>query len=237
MVTSPIYSGRQVPSSYKIAFSAMLSGLCVGVLNEPIHSISEGTIVLLILKEFLVGMVLGLVANIFLFSVQFAGSLMDLQIGFSMANLFDPTIGLNTQLTGRFKNILAILVLFSINGHHLLIQGILTSFDWVGLQDTVPAWMDGSLSTYILECVKQMFLIGFMIAAPITGTLFVVDVSLGIIARTVPQMNIFAVAPPVKMMIHFLIYIFVLPSFFFLLKVLFENMFGSMHSILKIMGG
>lgn len=79
-------------------------------------------------------------------------------------------------------------------------------------------------------------MVGFMMAAPIVGTLFIVDISFGIIARTVPQMNIFAVAPPLKILLYFLIYIFILPSFFYLLKVLFENMFDSMDTILKIMG-
>ncbi|PFP30766.1 flagellar biosynthetic protein FliR [Bacillus sp. AFS073361] len=237
MVTAPLFSGRQIPAHYKIGFSAALSVLCVGVMKEPVGSVSEATIVLLILKEFLVGIVLGMAANILFYAVQLAGSLIDLQIGFSMANLFDPTFGTNTQLTGRLKNILAILVLLSTNCHHLLIQGILASFDWITLKELVPAWSDGRLSTFLLECLTQMFMLGFMMAAPIIGTLFVVDVALGIIARIVPQMNIFAVMPPIKILLFFLIYIFILPSFFYLLKVLFDNMFESMYSILKIMGG
>jgi len=236
MVTVPVFSGRQIPNRYKIGFSVVLSVLCVGVINEPIQSFPLGKMVLLILKEFMVGIVLGLVANILFYAVQLAGALLDLLIGFSMASLFDPTFGTNSQITGRFKNILAILVLLATNGHHLLIQGILASFDWITLQSSVPAWMDGRLSTFLMDCVQQMFMIGFMMAAPLIGTLFIVDVALGIIARTVPQMNVFAIFPPVKILIHFMMYIFILPGFFYLLKVLFETMFGSIHSILKIMG-
>ncbi|MDQ1146272.1 flagellar biosynthetic protein FliR [Bacillus sp. SORGH_AS 510] len=236
MVTAPLFSGRQVPTQYKIGFSVFLSILCVGLVKEPVDSLPESTIVLLILKEFLVGIILGLVGNILLYAVQMAGSIMDVLIGFSMASLFDPTFGTSAQLTGRMQNAIALLVLLATNGHHLLIKGILSSFDWISLQTTIPAFTDGKIATFLLECLQQMFLIGFMMAAPIIGTLFVVDVALGIIARTVPQMNLFAVFPPMKILIHFLIYIFVLPSFFYLLKVLFENMFGSMYSIMKLMG-
>ncbi|MFK9090590.1 flagellar biosynthetic protein FliR [Bacillus salipaludis] len=236
MVTVPVFSGRQIPNRYKIGFSVVLSVLCVGVINEPIQSFPLGKMVLLILKEFMVGIVLGLVANILFYAVQLAGALLDLLIGFSMASLFDPTFGTNSQITGRFKNILAVLVLLATNGHHLLIQGVLASFDWITLQSSVPAVMDGRLSTFLMDCVQQMFMIGFMMAAPLIGTLFIVDVALGIIARTVPQMNVFAIFPPVKILIHFMMYIFILPGFFYLLKVLFETMFGSMNSILKIMG-
>jgi flagellar biosynthesis protein FliR len=236
MVTAPLFSGRQLPVQYKIGISVVLSILCFGMVKEPIDTLPQATLVLLILKEFLVGIVLGMVATIFLYAVQWAGAIMDLLIGFSMASLFDPTFGTNTQLTGRFQNILAILVLLATNAHHLLIQGILASFDWITVQAMVPAIMDGRLSTFLLQIVGQMFMIGFMMAAPIIGTLFVVDVALGIIAKTVPQMNLFAVFPPIKILIHFLVYIFILPSFFYLLKILFETMFESMHSILKIMG-
>jgi flagellar biosynthetic protein FliR len=237
MVTVPLFSGRQIPVQYKIGISAVLAILCAGVIKEPVGSLPLGTISLLIFKELFVGIVLGLVANIMFYAVQLAGSLIDLQVGFSMANLFDPTFGTNTQLTGSLKNLLAILVMLSTNGHHLLIQGVLASFDWIHLQAVVPAWNDGQVSSLLLECFQQMFMIGFMMAAPIIGTLFIVDFSLGIIARTVPQMNIFAVMPPVKILIYLFIYILILPSFFYLLSVLFDSMFGSMSSILKIMGG
>lgn len=236
MLAAPVLSGRQIPAPYKIGLSVMLTVLCVGVVKGQVHSLSNGTIVLLIFKEFFVGLVLGMIANIMLYSVQFAGTLIDLQTGFSMATLFDPTYGTSVQLTGQFKNILAILFFFATDAHHLLIQGILASFDWVSVDASVPAWMDGRISTFFLVCLNQMFMVGFMMAAPIIGTLFIVDISIGIIARTVPQMNIFAVAPPLKILLYFLIYLFVLPSFFYLLKVLFENMYDSMDSILKIMG-
>lgn len=236
MVTVPVFSGRQIPNTYKIGFSVVLSILCVGIINEPIHSFALGTMVLLILKEFIIGIVLGMVANILFYAVQLAGALLDLQIGFSMASLFDPTFGTTSQITGRFKNILAILVLLATNGHHLLIQGILASFDWVSLQSFVPAMMDGRLSTFLLACVQQMFMIGFLMAAPLIGTLFIVDVALGIVARTVPQMNVFAIFPPVKILIHFGMYVIILPGFFYLLKILFETMFGSMNTLLKVMG-
>lgn len=236
MVTAPIFSGRQIPATYKIGLSAALSIVCAGAAHESILEITEGSIILLILKELMVGLVLGMVANILFYAVQIAGTLLDLQIGFSMASLFDPSIGMNTQLTGRLQNILAILVLLSTNAHHLLIQGILSSYDWIHLKDYLPSISDGRVSTFILECFNQMFVIGFMMAAPIMGTLFIVDVAIGIISKTVPQMNIFAVAPPVKILLHFALYIVILPSFFYLLKILFENMFDAMAGILRIMG-
>lgn len=236
MITAPIFSGRQFPATYKVGFSVLLSLLSFGLIHDPIETNPGWEIMMLIFKEALVGIALGLVTSIILYAVQVAGTLIDFQIGFFMGNMFDPTFGMNTMLTAHFKNILAILFLLSTNGHHLLIQGVLSSFDWVSLQAAVPAWMDGRVSTFLLDCIGKMFMIGFMMAMPIMGTLFVVDIGLGIVAKTVPQMNLIAIFPPVKILIHFLVYILVLPSFFYLLKILFELMFESMFSILKIMG-
>ena len=119
---------------------------------------------------------------------------------------------------------------------NLLANKTLLQLDWIALDALIPAWMDGRMSTFLLKCVAEMFMIGFMIALPIIGTLFVVDVGLGIVAKTVPQMNLFAIFPPIKILIHFLIYIFILPSFFYLLHVLFESMFDAMMMMMKIMG-
>lgn len=236
MVTAPVFSGRQIPAALKIGISVLFSFLLMSVTDVPVEPLTLGMFVMLLLKEALVGIALGLITSIFLYAVQVAGTVIDFQIGLFMGNMFDPTFGTNTMLTGQFKNICAILVLLATNGHHLLIQGLFVSFDWVPLLEAVPAWMDGRLSTFLLGSVAQMFMIGFMIALPISGTMFVVDIGLGIVAKTVPQMNLIAIFPPVKILIHFLIYIFVLPSFFYLLKVLFEIMFESMYSAIKIMG-
>ncbi len=236
IVTAPIFSGRQIPAQHKIGLSFVLTLVCISVVNEPLEPVADGMLILLILKEFLIGAVLGMIANIIFYAVQFAGTLIDFQIGFFMANMFDPTFQTNTQVTGQFKNVLAILVLLATNGHHLLIQGVLASFDWVGLKELVPAWSDGRMASQILDSVSQMFMAGFMMAVPIIGTLFVVDVALGIISKTVPQMNLIAIFPPVKILLHFTIYTFILPSFFYLLAKLFEMMYESMSSIMKIMG-
>lgn len=237
MVIVPLFSGQQVPNTYKIGISFVLTVLCFGVINDPIENPSMAILISLIIKEFFIGIFLGFIPKILLYAVQIAGSMLDIPIGFSMATLFDPSSGINVQLSGHFKNILAMLLLLATDGHHLLIQGILVSFDWVSLGTFVPSFTDGSLSTLLIENVKQMFIIGFMIAAPIIGIMFLMDIALGIMAKTVPQMNIFAVFPPIKLLLHFSVYMILLPSFFYLLKVLFETMFESMYAILKILGG
>jgi flagellar biosynthesis protein FliR len=236
LVTAPLFSGRQIPSIYKVGFGFALSVLCVGMVSQPIKDPALGTYVLLILKECFVGIVFGLVATILFYAVQLAGSLIDTQIGFSMVTMFDPNFGVPVTLIGQFQNLLAILIMLVTDGHHLLIQGILASFDWISLSNWVPAITDGRVSTFLLEGLQKLFMIGFMMAAPMIGTLFLVDVAMGIVARTVPQMNIFTVGLPIKISIGLLVYILILPSFFYLTIKLFQTIFASLQEILKIMG-
>ena len=234
--TAPVFSGRQIPARQKVAFSIVLSALCAGTINTHLDSVAMDMLFLLILKEAFAGAALGLAAAIFFYAVQVAGTLIDFQIGFLMANFFDPTFQTNTQLTGRLKNVLAVLILLATNGHHLLIQGLLASFDWIPLDSYIPAWSDGRLASFLLDCTAKMFQAGFMMAAPIMGTLFIVDIALGIISKTVPQMNLIAIFPPIKILLHFAVYLLVLPGLFYLMVKLFETMFTSMSSMMKIMG-
>ena len=81
-----------------------------------------------------------------------------------------------------------------------------------------------------------MFMIGFMMALPVSGTLFVVDIGLGIVAKTVPQMNFIAIFPPIKILIHFSTYILILPSFFYLLKFCLKSCLNQCFHMMKIMG-
>lgn len=236
LLVAPLFSGRQIPALYKVGLGFVLSILCVGMVSKPIKDPALGSYILLILKECLVGIGIGLAAMIIFYAVQLAGALIDLQIGFSMATMLDPSFGVPSSPIGQLQNLLAILVLLATNGHHLLIQGILASFDWISLLNWVPAFTDGRLSTFILMCLQKLFLIGFMIAAPMVGTLFLTDVALGIVAKTVPQMSIFTVGLPLKILGGFLIYILIMPSFFYLLIELFQTMFASIQGILKVMG-
>lgn len=235
-VSAPLWMNQQIPAQFKLGVAFLVSILVVGSVH-PDHSLAWDHIYfLLVLKEVFVGLCLGFFVSLLLYAVQLAGSFVDLQSGFAMASLFDPQTGIQEPLTGRFFHILAIVFFLSVDGHHLLIRGVIMSYEWVAIDSWLPAVTSENLVMLFLEIMKKMFWIAFLIAAPLVGTLFLVDIFLGILAKTVPQMNLFAVGVPVKLIIHFLVLYVFIPVFFYVLERLVSEMVHSFEQILSILG-
>lgn len=236
-VAAPILMMRDIPVPFKIGLAFFLAFITMSFPGLPEAVPLDTMFWLLLLKEVAVGICIGFTASLILYATQVAGIFIDMQIGFAIANILDPQTGVQTPLTGRFKYAFATLLLLSLNGHHLLIKGIFTSFEWIAVDAWIPTLSNGQVSQFLAEALSRMFQAAFLIAIPIAGTLFLVDVALGIVAKTVPQMNVFVVGLPLKIMVNFLILLFALPTLFFAFRKLFADVFESMAAMIKIMGG
>lgn len=239
-LTAPVFTNQGVPAVYKIGVGFFLSLLTFSVVGAETGTVSpplDGLYIMLVLKEAIVGLVLGFIAKLLLYAVQVAGGFIDIQVGFAIANVIDPQTGAQSPLTGNFKYILAILFLLSLNGHHMLIKGILTSYEAIPVGVMWEHLNTGSVAQLFVDTFVYMFTSAFMMAIPIVGSLFLVDVALGIIARTVPQMNVFIIGLPLKIAVSFAVMLIVLPGYFYLLKLLFAQMYKSMAELMKLLGG
>ncbi|MGG3466010.1 flagellar biosynthetic protein FliR [Neobacillus pocheonensis] len=235
-ITVPVLMTRTIPAPFKIGLSFFLAVLAAISIGDNETDAFTAGYPLLMVKEAIVGLGLGFIASIVFYALQLAGALIDIQSGFSMGAVFDPQSGTNANLTGRFKNALATLFLFSMDGHHLLIQGVLESYQWIHVDALVPALMDGRISTILLETFKSSFVCAFLLAAPLVFTLFLVDLVLGIIGKTSPQINLMVVGFSLKIGIYYFVLFLALPGFFLLLHTLFSQMFESISNMIRIMG-
>src|SRR5690606_29605433 len=138
-IVVPLFSYRTIPAQLKIAFAFLLSWMMYYTFSiEPF--VINGQYILLVLKEVVVGVAIGLVAYIIFSAVQIAGGFIDFQMGFAMANIIDPQTGVNVPLTGQFFNFLILLLLLAINGHHLLLDGIYYSYQFLPINQVFPAF-------------------------------------------------------------------------------------------------
>lgn len=236
---TPVFGTRNVPMAVKAGLAFFLTL----VLTPVVASTAAGTLymgytlselVVILLKEFMVGAALGLIAAFIFAAVQVGGMFIDLQVGFAMANVFDPMTGTSSPLTGQFKYSLAMLLFLGMDGHHGLLTGLLQSYQFV------PAGgftMTGSVVGTFLETFGLMFLIGLKIAVPIVTALFLTDVGFAILTRAVPQMNVFVLGMSVKLIVGGLMLIVVMPAFVYLLRGMFDTMFTQMDSLLRVLGG
>lgn len=235
-VTVPLFSYRTIPAIHRVGVSFVLSWMMYYTMNTAPIAI-DGAYFLLILKEMLVGLLIGFTAALVMAAVQVAGALIDFQMGFTIANVIDPHTGMQSPIMGQYFYMFALLFLLSVNGHHLLLDGIYYSYQLIPLEQGKFSLGSSSFAQYMIHAFQSMFVIAFQMAIPVVASLFLVDVALGIIARTVPQMNIFVVGFPVKIAVAFIVMIVVMSAIFAVVQHLFEMMLYAMRDVMKIIGG
>jgi len=233
-ITVPLFSYRTIPTMFKIGFSFFLSLVIMTSMEAPVLDVDH-IYFLLLLKEVAVGLAIGLIAYIILSAVQIAGGFIDFQMGFAIANVVDPQTGAQSPIIGQFFYMFAMLFLLSVNGHYLLIDGIFHSYQFITLEGFIE--INGTFSEFIIDTFNNMFIVAFQMALPIVGCLFLVDVALGLIARTVPQVNVFVVGLPLKILVSFLVLSVFLSLYMMLAKFIFETMFITMRQLMEILGG
>jgi flagellar biosynthesis protein FliR len=197
-VFAPIFSGRMIPVQAKVIVAGAISFALEPMVVHG-QTIPTGVdIVPLILKELLVGLAFALSLGVLAAGIQAAASIMDTMIGFSFAQLVDPLTQAQTAVVGQLYSMFTVIVFLLIGGDHLMIEGLDASYRLIPLGSVPSTTQLGAMAARDLT---QMFLIGIEVAAPVIVALALVDVSLALVARSVPQMNVFVVGLPAKIMV------------------------------------
>ena len=185
--------------------------------------------IVMVIGEFLLGLIIGWASFLVFAAVQMTGQLLDMQIGFGIVNILDPTSGTQLPLVGNLKYILALIVFLSSNGHHILLSAVFTSFKLIPVTGVV---FKTGLAGIMVDMVSGIFIIALKISLPVLITLLLTDVALGILARTMPQMNIFVVGVPGKIIIGIFMLSLALPFYILFLEVAFNGMYNDIYRLL-----
>ena len=217
----PIFGAQPVPFQLKIALALLLSVILFPlVMNSgPVlpGTFSTGLFVMVLIKEVLVGLAIGFVTSFLFTAVQFAGKLVDTEIGFGFVELVDPFSNEPVTVLGQLQVIIFTILFLMFNGHYFLIIAIQRSFELVPLMGV--QFPGGKLAFHITVLIGNIFVLAIKFAAPVYVTLVLTELALGVVARTVPQMNIFFVGLPLKIVVGMGSVFIVLP----LLASLFRN--------------
>lgn len=235
-VTIPLFSYKTIPSQLKIVLAFVLSWMMYYTFSIEAFTIN-GDYLLLVLKEAIVGLVLGLVVYIVFSAVQIAGGFIDFQMGFAMANIVDPQTGAQSPLMGQFFNFLLLLVFLAINGHHLVLDGIFYSYQFMPIDQFFPKFGDVESIEYIMKLFVAVFAIAFQMSAPIIATLFLVTLALGITGKTVPQLNIFVVGFPIKIAVGFILLVTMMGVMVEVMEKVIEMGIMGMRNLMIVLGG
>lgn len=236
-VVAPIFSSRTIPSTYKIGLSGMIALLILMIQGTNQVIPNDLGYILLILREVLIGLLMGYVAFLIFSVIQTAGSFIDIQIGFGIANVIDPMTGASAPVIGNFKYIIATLIFFSINGHHYLLDAVIRSYNWIPLSnDVFQRIYQGNVTEFLVRTFSQSFTLAFQMSAPLVVALFITDVALGFLARTAPQFNVFVIGIPLKIIVGLGVLLLLVPGFVYAFEHLFEIMFQALRNLFGTLG-
>ncbi|HHW30462.1 MAG TPA: flagellar type III secretion system protein FliR [Clostridiaceae bacterium] len=234
-VAAPVFGRNNIPMRLKVGFSFFLALIFTNIVDrsEVFVNSSVFEFFLILIKEFLIGIIIGYVSFLFFTSIYLTGQIIDMQIGFSMANIYDPASNIQIPLTANFYFIMSTVVFLIIRGHHLLIQGIFESYKSIPIGRAI---IDSSLTEIFVEIFGSIFVTGFKIAAPVTVSILIVDLFLGILSKTVPQLNVFIVGMPLKIFLGLALVMITIPAFILLLDGLFNDMWSIVLRFIREMG-
>lgn len=206
---APFFGTRGVPNRVKIAFSFFTALLLYQSLTPYREAVTYSTVfgyALIVMKETVTGLILGLGANMCLSIVNFAGSIADMETGLSMATLIDPATNQNTSITGVLYQYAMLLMLIASGMYRFLMGALADSFTLIPVNGAI--FRGESLLNAMMEFMTQYILLGFRIVLPIFCVILLLNVVLGVLAKVAPQMNMFAVGMQLKVMVGLLILFF-----------------------------
>ncbi len=200
VMVAPALGARPIPAQIKVCLSVLLALLLTPLQGTRAPLAPDWlAVALAVSREVVIGLLLGFAATLVFSSVRMAAHMVGVQIGFGFANTLDPLSTENASFLDSFYNLLAVVVFLNLGGHHALIAGLSGSLELmpVGDQDGPPSVVG-----------DRLILLGSMalttaasLAMPALGALLLTDAAMALVMRTIPQMNIFAVGLPIKMLV------------------------------------
>ena len=232
-IISLFFGSQNIPITMRVATAMTIAVVIFPVVDQ--HTIVEAPASVLsyglsVLSELFIGWLIGLVSYVALISISMAGKIMDLQVGYAMVQVMDPTSGQQNALIGSFLYNLAVIIFLVTDGHHFLLSGLVESFQIIPITGLN---LDTDIVDLMVDFTNGIFVSGMKVAIPVTFAILLTNVGLGILARTMPQLNIFVVGVPMHLVIGTFVLAMLIPFYVVFLDVLFNEMYGNITIALR----
>ena len=231
---SPFFGGLTIPANIRAGAAVAIAVLIFPVIVKESIVTAPANILMFfatVMQELIIGWMIGFIAFVVMAAINMSGKIMDLQVGFAVANLMDPNSGQQTPLIGGFLHNLAVIYLLVVNGHHFILAALVESFRSVPIDSIV--W-NPALSEFMIDLTAGVFLTGMKIAMPVTFAILITNVGMGILARTMPQMNIFVIGIPMHLMIGLFMLAMLMPFYILFLDVMFNGIYADISTAIKL---
>ncbi len=231
VMVAPVLGARPVPAQVKIGLSLLLTILLV-----PLQSVSEPvftdwlSILTAVSREAVIGLLMGFAGNLLFSAVHMAAQVVGVQIGFGFSNTIDPLSAQSSSFLETLYSLMAIIVFLGLGGHYALISGLSQSYEFAPIGGYSPAPIVGDR---LVALSSVAFGTAIRLALPVVGTMLLVDSAMALVIRSVPQMNIFVVGLPVKMVVGFLALIGLTPLTVSGISSLTHNVASAVSGVLR----
>jgi len=200
---NPIFSRRNIPSQVRGALSVILTMVIAPNVSFPDYVFSiDLKFFILILNQIFVGFCLGFIFNIFYYMMFFVGDFLDIQFGMSVAKIFDPAANIQKSLTGTYINIFFVLYFFMTDTHLTLIKLLAQSFSFIPFDGFL---LNQNTTQFILNLMTAVFSFSLKLIFPFIVVEFVLEISMGILMKLIPQIHIFIINLQIKMVVAILL--------------------------------
>jgi flagellar biosynthetic protein FliR len=205
IIFNPVFGRRNIPAVVRGGLIFVLSVFAITAItsNPEIDAMQAPAaanmiiFMLLLVKEFVFGYVIGLVVNIFFSVIFMGGEIMDMQMGMAMSKMYDPASNVQMPLTGNFYNIALMLLFFMTNSHLTLISVLMTSF---AVSPIGAAGFNQYMGIYLMRMFGDIFILSLKLAVPVIAAEFAAEAAIGVLMKTVPQINVFVVGLQLKIL-------------------------------------
>ena len=219
-----------IPVRIKLAIAVVLT-LIILPLHRAAYNVdmqSLTPLLVMMVQEIVIGVVLGATARVTLAALQVAGSVIAQQLGLGFVTTVDPTQGQQGLLIGNFLTLLGITLLFATDSHHLVISALNDSYKIFAAGEIVPS---GDVAALATRAFTAAFKIGTQLAAPFLVFGLVFNIGLGILARLMPQMQVYFVGVPLSILLGFLIFALVIAT---MMGTFLDYFAGVMHGLMPL---
>lgn len=201
----PFYGSKNLPAQFKIGLIIAITLILTPVIEM---NIAKNDIPILVVREVLFGIILGLTARLIFFAVEMAGQIMSNAMGMSIASSFNPDMGQSTEIA-RLYGMITMLIFLAVDAHHDLIFIFVRSYEWIPsgqfeIRNLIPK---------IISDGSRLFLISLKLSAPVVIVMLITNLLLGFLYRAAPQMNIFFIGYPIYIFVGLLVMLICIPVF------------------------
>ena len=233
MAASPLWGHSSIPNQVKVGLAAIVAVVIAPVLpampNVPIMSWAG---VGIMVEQILIGLAIGLVMHIIFAVVQAAGEFIGLQMGLAFASFFDLSSGTNIMVLSRILYMITLLMFLALNGHLMVLETLVMSFQ------TLPVGI-GTLNPNAFELLARyagtIFASGMLLALPLSGSLLIISLSLGILNRSAPQLTVFNIGFPTSLTVGLILLMVLMTDIGRFLQNLFSQGLAFMQSLIETM--